>query len=92
MKLDENWSIENDTYAFKLVFQENRQRKNSKTGLKEDYIFVDSWWFPKLSMCLNKYLNEALKPQKTVEEIQQKLSSIESKIDRIVDNIFKPKK
>ena len=93
--LDKKWSILPDTYSWELRFTETRVRekvdaKKVKTGEVEDFEFVNSWWYPKISMCLNKFKEESLKTIETVEEILSKLDSIDKKIGEIKNDTFKP--
>jgi len=89
IKLDDKFKILNDTYSFTLVFEEPRTKTNKKTLLEEDFIFEDKWYYPRLSDCLNKYLELTLKECEEIKEIDAKLNTIESKINELKTIVFK---
>lgn len=95
IELDENWSILADTYSWKLEFSEPRVRdkkdkEHKKTGEKEDYIFTDAWYYPKISTCIETYLENSAKKAKTVEELADILNRIHAVTDNLKNNTFKP--
>lgn len=66
IQLDEAWGISEDTYSWKLEEQVEKQREKldknkKKTGVKEAYIGTETWYYPKLSMCFETYLEKSLK-------------------------------
>ena len=92
IQLDTNWKIEADTYSWKLTFSEERtkeklNKKREKTGETEQYIYEDSWYFPSIKMCLDKYLTEVFKVDNSISEMIDRLSAIESKVNEI-EGIF----
>jgi hypothetical protein len=89
IQLDENWSIGSDSYSWVLNFAEKRIRTNQKTETEEEFLFENNYWYPKLSDCLKKYKEEALKPLETVEQLLSKLESIDKKIGEIKNDIWK---
>ena len=97
--LDNNWSVEADDYSWKLVktyekeidekYRDKETNKLVKTGKTVNKEFTDVWWFPKISMCINKYKQESLKELPTLEAIQDKLVSIEEVLKNIKHDTFK---
>ena len=91
IKLDDKWSIEPDVYSWKLIFSEERMKdekikvdgKIKKTGKQVPFLHVDEWYFPKINQCLDKYLTEVFKSDKTISEMSHRLSGIESKVNQI---------
>lgn len=57
-----------------MVYSKKKKKKVPK---------VQKWWFPKLSMALERYLNESMRPLESVKEIAQKQKEIELLIKSI---------
>lgn len=88
IKLDDKWTIEADTYSWRLVFKEVRLKdkldgQRNKTGEQEEYLFEDSWWYPKLGDCLKKFQEESVKPLSSIELILGKITEINDMVSRI---------
>lgn len=79
--LDKNFRIENDSFEYTLIKEQDTGRVNEKTGKK--IISTDHWHFPNLKLSLKKYVNESLKVCDGVEEILTKLNELNEKIDKI---------
>lgn len=88
LQLDEKWRIESDTYSWVLIFQETREKKKKETKEKEEFEYVDNWYYPKLSQALRTYKQESLKTTETIEQLLLKLESIDNKIDEIKNDIW----
>jgi hypothetical protein len=83
-QLDENYFLEPDGYhGLTLLFEETRMKKKKDGSGKEEYLFVDKWYYPKISMVLTKYLELRTKNTKSVEELRDVVLRIETKIDSI---------
>ncbi len=91
IELDANYFLEPDQFkGIVLVFNERRERektikengKKVKTGEKENYLFEDRWYFPKLSMVLNKYLTLKQCEAKTIEQLYDKILGVENVIEQ----------
>jgi hypothetical protein len=90
IKLDDNYSLEPDNFrGIVLVFKEQRKREKieaktkKKTGVFEDYIFENKWYYPKLSMVLNKYLSLKQCDSKDVLDLLNKTIKVEEVINKI---------
>jgi len=46
-------------------------------------VFKDEWYFPKISLALDKYMSECLKPLSTISEMREELKRIETLIKSI---------
>lgn len=79
MKLDENYRIESDSNNFILVYEIEKFNKNTK----KDYMFKEESYFPKLSLALDKYMNECLKPQTEAVGVLKELTRVEDLIKTI---------
>jgi hypothetical protein len=62
-----------------LVYEEIKFNKNTE----KNYVFKDEWYFPKMSLALDKYMNECLKPLSTISEMIEELKRIETLIKSI---------
>jgi len=89
--LDDNYYLEPDQFkGIVLVFNEQRQRekvikengKKVKTGAFENYTFEDRWYYPKLSMVLNKYLSLKQVDAKSIEELNKIVLRVEKTIEQ----------
>lgn len=88
IQLSDKWKIESDNYSWVLTFYEQRQRKNRKTEVKEDYLFEDKWYFPTIRQCLRKYIDEECKDSKTLNDLYEKLDRIYAKVEEIKNDLF----
>lgn len=79
MKLDENFKIEIDSYNYSLIKEEVTEEINPRTG--KPIVSRDQWHYPSLNMALKKYVDEVLRPSKSVEEVLGKLDYIYELID-----------
>jgi hypothetical protein len=83
-ELDENYFLESDGYhGLTLVFEEPRTRKKKDGSGEEEYLYIDKWYLPKISMVLNKYLELKTKNTKSIEELRDVVLRVEEKIDSI---------
>jgi hypothetical protein len=75
--LDENYRIDTeDNNNCILEFFEQRT-KNKGTDKEEQFEFVEQYFYPRVSDCLEKYLYLSQKNSKTVQEILLKTKEIE---------------
>lgn len=79
MYLDNSYKVETDANNFVLVYEEIKFNKNTK----KEYVFKEEWYFPKLSLALDEYMNECMKPLSTVSEALLELNRIETLIKSI---------
>jgi hypothetical protein len=83
IKLDDKWTIYQDTYSWELKSEEMKDVTNPKTGETKEKLVTDSFWFPTLQMCLKEYIERAARETKSIEELNQKLDEINQKIDEV---------
>lgn len=89
IELDSNWFIESDgDNGVILTFREIRERVNKKTEEKEEYMFEDKFYYPRIAQALRAYVNKALNNSSSIQEIVEKEDLILSLIDKI-DKEFK---
>lgn len=82
MKLSENYRIINDESNVILQFFEMRE-KQKKDGTVQTYEFTDSFYYPTLKGALNAFLNKNIKGSKSVNEVLNRISEVESIINKI---------
>lgn len=83
-QLDEKFYLESDGFhGLTLVFEETRTKKKKDGSGEEEYLYTDKWYYPKISMVLNKYLELVTKDTKSVEELRDIVLRVEKKIDSI---------
>ena len=90
IKLNENYRIERDSYSWTLIFNEEREKENKKTLLKEKFIFEDKWYYPDIKQVLSKFIDLNLKDAETIQELSDKMDAISFKIDELKNTVFKP--
>lgn len=81
--LDDKFHLESDSFnGLVLIFQEERiKTKEDKTEVP--FIFTDKWYYPKLSMVLNKYLQLKTKEAGNVEELKEIVLRVEQTIEKL---------
>jgi hypothetical protein len=83
-QLDENYFLESDGYhGLTLLFEQARMKKKKDGSGEEEYLYVDKWYYPKVSMVLHKYLELVTKDTKSIEELREVVLRVETKIDSI---------
>lgn len=83
-QLDEKFYLESDGFhGLTLVFEETRTKKKKDGSGEEEYLYTDKWYYPKISIVLNKYLELVTKDTKSVEELRDVVLRVEKKIDSI---------
>jgi|AntDeeMinimDraft_6_1070357.scaffolds.fasta_scaffold01394_9 hypothetical protein len=92
IKLDENYTIEPDTYAWRLlktfereveVTEKTKNGGRRKTGKTEPKEVTETVYFPTIGACIRDYIEQVVKPQNSVQGILDKLSSIEQIISAL---------
>lgn len=78
MQLDENYSLEMDTYNFTLKYK-NVYFDDKKN---KEVTSIDEWHFPNLNGALNKYMNECFKPLQEVKDLFNELKRVENLINQ----------
>lgn len=93
IKLSENFRIVADSHSWVLE-QDTEKERETKEGIKEQYIHTEKWYYPKLSQCFSKYLEESLRPLDSVVALSAQLETIKKEIKKLNDtpskDIFKP--
>lgn len=83
MKIDKNWSIEqNDTDGVVLIFSEERETTN-KEGLKSLKTFKQIYYYPSIYTSLKKYLNVCLEEAKDVEDCVRLIEEVYLRISKL---------
>jgi hypothetical protein len=83
-QLDENYFLESDGFhGLTLVFEETRMKKKKDGSGEEEFLYTDKWYYPRISMVLQKYLELVTKETKSVEELKDVILRVEKKIDSI---------
>jgi hypothetical protein len=77
--LDSNWRIVTDENNVTLQFFENRI-KDKLDGTTEPFEYVDSYYYPTVKVALMMYLQKALKPSKSIEEVIARIEKAEHTI------------
>lgn len=82
MRIDDNYTANSDTYGWTLTFSEERER-TKKDKSKEIYMFEEHTYHSSLKNCLKKYLDLTMKGLGDVEEVLERIQSVEKKIDEL---------
>ena len=86
IELDANYSIETDKgNGVSLVFQEQREKENKTTKLKEPFIFVDRWYFNTVGQSLTKYVELSQNSNKDLKKVIEKTNAILSIVKEFRD-------
>lgn len=82
--LDNLYHLESDSDSgIVLTFEEPRKRTSKTTGLEEDFIFVDRWYFTRISQALTKYVDLTQNSSKSLEDLLSKIDKVYKVIDTI---------
>ena len=97
IELDSNWHLTSDgDSGIVLTFSENRERektkkengKTIKTGEKEEYLFEDATYHPRIAQALKEYVKKSLNSSETIQEILDKEYRILAIVNEL-DETFK---
>lgn len=92
IRLNENYSIKkHEVHGFTLLFEEERQRektkvidsKKVKTGETEPFTFTDAWYFPKLQMALEKFVDLSFENETNVIALMAKVTELNETIKNV---------
>lgn len=83
IKIDDDYTIEPDTYGWRLVYSEKRTPKNGTP-----YIFQDSWNFVSIEQAMKKYVDLGLKEVKSLTEAISKIESLHSMLSVMCPKII----
>ena len=82
IKLDENYFLTPDGYnGLVLNFEQLRNKVNKENEVIE-FVFTDKWYYPKLSMTLNKYLQLKIKESNSLDNLQEIVLRVEKTIEQ----------
>ena len=87
MKLDNNFTLENDSNCWTLKYEKETDRINAKTG--KAIIESNQWYFADIKQSLKWYCDKAVKPCNNAEEILLKLADLHR---LIIDNFCQTSK
>lgn len=82
IKIDDNYSIRSDSQQWILEFKGEPVTKMHIGEVKE-VTPNDKWYYPSISACLKKYLNESLKSVSVLDDILGRIDEVENKIDSL---------
>lgn len=85
MELDNKYRIVYDENNVILQFHEIRV-KNKKDDTKEDYEFVDSFYYPNVKSALKSYVQKSIKGSQSVLDLMCRIDDLEIKIDKLKNN------
>lgn len=80
IKLDDLHFVTRNSLTWILHF-EDRRGISEKTG--KEIIATDEWYFPSLKLCLKKYCDRVLLPAQSIQDILNRIESLERKIDEL---------
>lgn len=93
IKLSENFRIIPDTHSWVLE-QDIEKTRKTKEDIEEQYIYTEKWYYPKLSQCFERYVEESLKPKSQFVSLLAQMKNIETEIIKLKNipnkDIFKP--
>tara|TARA_R110000782_G_scaffold45143_3_gene100491 strand:+ start:688 stop:996 length:309 start_codon:yes stop_codon:yes gene_type:complete len=85
IELDEKWDITPDSdHGVVLTFKEPRERVKKNTLEVEEFIFVEKYYFPRISQALMKYADASSNDLTSILEVirnQQRIINLITKID-----------
>ncbi len=80
LTINQNFRIETDNVCSTLIKTQTKQRKNKETGIDENYIFEESFYYPNVFFCLKAYL---LKSQEDAEDVKKCIEKTEMALKEI---------
>lgn len=93
INLSENFRIVADTHSW-ILEQDTEKERKTKEGVKENYTHTEKWYYPKLSQCIERYIEESFKPMESVVSLSAQIKNIETELQKLNNNtskdIFKP--
>jgi hypothetical protein len=93
IQLSENFRITPDTHSWVLE-QEVEKTRKTKEGAEEQYIHTEKWYYPKLSQCIERYVEESLKPKSQFVSLLAQMKNTQTEITKLnntpTKDIFKP--
>ena len=82
IELDENYFLTPDSYnGLVLNFEEKRTKTNKSDELVE-FTFKDKWYYPKISMVLDKYLQLKSRECKSISDLKDIVLRVEKTISQ----------
>lgn len=83
IKLNENFCIKPYKYGWILIKEEEKQNEEG-----EILVSRDNWYYPTLDSCLVKFCDVSLKDCKSVSELLNKISSLQTLIEETTPKIY----
>lgn len=81
LKLNEHYRIENDANNFILKYEKATGKINKTTGKEE--VSTNEWYYPKMSMAIDKFLNQELKKPESIIELNDAIKELTSVINNL---------
>jgi predicted transcriptional regulator len=86
IELDSNWYLTPDGFnGVVLTFHEIRKKVKKDTGEKENFEFINNYYFPRVAQALVKYVSVTQNNSESLEEVINKtdvLIKIINKLDK----------
>lgn len=87
MQLDENYYLDSDSNQWILRKEEVTDTFNEKTG--KYMMNKDTWYFPKITQALSRYLDDTLKGSENVTTVLERIKEVEESIQKLEINANK---
>jgi hypothetical protein len=82
IELDENYFLTPDGYNGLVLNFEEKRTKLNKEKESIEFVFSDKWYYPKLSMTLDKYLQLKAKECKSISDLKDIVLKVEKTIEQ----------
>lgn len=83
IRLNEDYTIEPDTYGWALIRSEHREPENGTP-----YIFQEKWYFATIEQCLKKFIDSELKSEESINAVLDKLNELHETLKALCPRIF----
>lgn len=81
IQLNQFYRIENDANNFILKYEKPTGKISKKTGKEE--VSTNEWYYPKMSMAIDKFLNQELKKPESIIEMNDAIKEL----TRVINNL-----
>lgn len=89
IKLDEFWYLVPDSdRGLMLVFNEIRERVKKGTKEKEDFLYEEKRFYPRVAQALHRYIETTQNNSETLQEIISKTENLTNLVEKL-DKEFK---
>lgn len=81
IQLNNEFYVETDSNNY--ILQHRKPKEVVKDGEAKTVLESDSWYFPTLSACLRKFLDESLKESESIQEVLQQIERVHKTIKNL---------